>query len=319
MSKILVVFSPKDYDFVNNLSNGLQESGHTIIISDHSGPLKDDYFNNDLKQSEVILALITEKSSDSEYFLSEMNAARSYAEAAKNVLFIPILYGETFSSTAFDSINRRKISFFIESEGDIGKTIRDINSAISVFKGHLAAKEEEQEKIDKEAQTNLSDFVIEAISSQQKSEAIYNKAAKRWYIVGYVSLSVGLLTTVYLASLVITANSTTSDYARTISTSLLNIVAIAILAALSKYAYSLGKSYMSEALKCSDRIHAIQFGKFFLKAYGEKANSSDIKEVFQHWNIDRNSTFSSLDSAQIDPKIVTMVVDIVSAVTGKKG
>lgn len=75
---------------------------------------------------------------------------------------------------------------------------------------------------------------------------------------------------------------------------------------------------MSEALKSSDRIHAIQFGKFFLRAYGSKANSTEIREVFQHWNIDRTSTFSSLDAAQIDPQIVSMVVQIVSAISGKK-
>ena len=100
--------------------------------------------------------------------------------------------------------------------------------------------------------------------------------------------------------------------------SLLNVIAIAILAASARYAYSLGKSYMSESLKSSDRIHAIQFGKFFLRAFGSRATTAEIREVFQHWNIDRTSTFSSLDASQIDPQIVNIVVQLVSAVTGKK-
>lgn len=82
-------------------------------------------------------------------------------------------------------------------------------------------------------------------------------------------------------------------------------------------AFALGKSYISESLKCSDRIHAIAFGKFYLQAYGETATWADLKEVFQHWNIDRTSTFSSLDSAQIDPQILSLLADVVKSALGR--
>ena len=99
--------------------------------------------------------------------------------------------------------------------------------------------------------------------------------------------------------------------------SLKSVIVIGLLAACAKYAFSLGISYVSEALKCSDRIHAIAFGKFYLQAYGEKATWAELKEVFQHWNIDRTSTFSSLDTTQIDPQILSLLGDVVKAALGK--
>lgn len=93
---------------------------------------------------------------------------------------------------------------------------------------------------------------------------------------------------------------------------------IGVMAALARYSYSLAKSYMSESLKSSDRIHAIQFGKFFLRAYGGRLTPAEVKDAFQHWNSDRGSTFSTLDPSHIDPQIYALVAQLVGAVAAKK-
>ena len=82
--------------------------------------------------------------------------------------------------------------------------------------------------------------------------------------------------------------------------------------------FSLGKSYSSESLKSSDRIHAIRFGEFYLRAFGDKTKWEELKEVFQHWNIDRNSSFASLDVSQFDPKILESLTDLIKVVGGSK-
>jgi hypothetical protein len=97
-----------------------------------------------------------------------------------------------------------------------------------------------------------------------------------------------------------------------------NVTVIGFLGACSRYAFSLGKSYISECLKAADRIHAIRFGQFYLQAFGTKANWSELKEVFQYWNIDRSSTFSTLDASQIDPQILSLIGSI-ATVIGTKG
>lgn len=78
------------------------------------------------------------------------------------------------------------------------------------------------------------------------------------------------------------------------------VVGLALFAALSKYAYSLGNSYMREALKNGDRRHAINFGKFYLESYGAAADWGQIKEAFEHWNIEGANGFGKTDETQID-------------------
>ena len=88
-----------------------------------------------------------------------------------------------------------------------------------------------------------------------------------------------------------------------------------------KYSFTLGKSYINEALKNADRIHAISFGKFYLDAYGSTAKWEDLKEAFQYWNINSESSFSKLDTNQYDPKFIELVVElskIISSRTDKK-
>jgi len=92
-----------------------------------------------------------------------------------------------------------------------------------------------------------------------------------------------------------------------------SIVVIGLLGACSKYAFTLGKSFMSESLKSADRMHAISFGKFYLKVYGSDATWPELKEVFQHWNIDRSSSFSSQTTAEFDPKIIESMLELFRA------
>jgi hypothetical protein len=109
-----------------------------------------------------------------------------------------------------------------------------------------------------------------------------------------------------------------SNWSSSFAFAVVEVITIGLLAACAKYAFSLGKAYMSESLKSADRIHAIEFGRFYLQAFGETATGPEVKEAFQHWNIDRNSTFSSLDSAQIDPQIISLVAQVVASITGKR-
>ena len=61
---------------------------------------------------------------------------------------------------------------------------------------------------------------------------------------------------------------------------------------------------MVESIRCSDRIHAISFGKFFLDAYGSEATRQEVIQAFSSWNIDNGSTsFRNQSSEDYDPKI----------------
>lgn len=83
-----------------------------------------------------------------------------------------------------------------------------------------------------------------------------------------------------------------------------NVVILTILAALSRLMFILGKSFMVEAIRNGDRIHAISFGKFFIQAYGKQASRKEIREVLGEWNIDKGSSFHTQDAKEIAPNIL---------------
>jgi hypothetical protein len=90
-----------------------------------------------------------------------------------------------------------------------------------------------------------------------------------------------------------------------------------MLTAVARLAFVLGKSFMVESLRNGDRAHAISFGRFYLQAFGSRADWAEIKEAFQHWNIDSGSSFSSQSPSDVDPIVVQAAVEIVKAVASK--
>ena len=97
-----------------------------------------------------------------------------------------------------------------------------------------------------------------------------------------------------------------------------SFVIIGLLIAASKYSFTLGKSFMHESLRNADRTHAISFGEFYLKAFGDRLGShTEIKEIFQEWNIDKPSAFSNIDTSSYDPKFSDNLVEIIKTLSSK--
>jgi hypothetical protein len=91
-------------------------------------------------------------------------------------------------------------------------------------------------------------------------------------------------------------------------------ILLILLLTSSKYAFTLSKSYMNESLKIADRIHAIKFGKLFIKIFESSINKNDFKEVFQNWNLSKDSSFSSISTDNYDPKFVDSAVKILETI-----
>ena len=66
---------------------------------------------------------------------------------------------------------------------------------------------------------------------------------------------------------------------------------------------------MREALKNGDRRHAINFGKFYLESYGAAADWGQIKDAFEHWNIDGANGFGATDKKQADLPTLEKIVE----------
>ncbi len=238
-----------------------------------------------------------------------MEIARSmgYASATDRFTVIPLLLDKIEPPSLLNA------TVYVRASRNPGEALPAIMKLVAAFEGRMQS--DQARKLSVEA--DLSEFVQEAITQQEKYETANKSAAVRWYVSGVVFLGIGLLVT---AGLVVSTIWSAQDLniVRALATVALDLVSIGILAALAKYAYSLGKSYMTEGLKCSDRIHAIQFGKFYLKVFGARLTPTEVKDAFQHWNIDRSSAFASLDASQIDPQILSLVGQLVTSIRNKK-
>lgn len=316
MASIVISGHEENNEFISKLVSSLSSLNHNVsIMKLREGeylPNNRDYIRQALKQVDAFVVLLSKKSIFSKDVEAEIKIAKSIAGYSDIIKIIPVIIDNTeisFNLSGYDYI-------FLKDKS-IDDLAIEIGDSVDSHKKRLKRMEEEKEKKLTAVKVDLAAFVKEAISNQKEYAADHKKSAQQWYKIGYSSLIAGLFATIISGYVSFASSADTFNYARAISVSFLNIILISILAALARYAYSLGKSYMSESLKASDRIHAIQFGEFFLQAYGTQASSMEVREVFQHWNIDRNSTFSSLDSAQIDPQIAQLIVQIVSAISGK--
>lgn len=89
------------------------------------------------------------------------------------------------------------------------------------------------------------------------------------------------------------------------------LIAITLLGVLARYAFILSNSYVREALKNADRRHAINFGKFYLESYGAAAEWSQVKEAFEHWNINGVNSFSQSVEKNTDATSIEEAVALI--------
>jgi hypothetical protein len=96
-------------------------------------------------------------------------------------------------------------------------------------------------------------------------------------------------------------------------------VIIGLILAAAKYCFVLGRANMSEALKSADRIHAMSYGRFYLRAFRGREAPAAIKDVFQHWNISTPSAFADSSPEQFDPKFLDKALDLAKTLAAKVG
>lgn len=85
----------------------------------------------------------------------------------------------------------------------------------------------------------------------------------------------------------------------------------ALAISASRFLFILGKSFMVEAIRASDRAHAIGLGKLYLQLFKNKFDWNELKDVLQNWNIDKGSAFITQDAKDIEGgKIEEMITKL---------
>lgn len=309
MTTIYISHAFEDREFVDALVPLLEKSGQRLRyfrnFNSDTGMVES--ITEQVDDADVFLVIISSSSIKSANVMMELGRAKVQAEAGEKVV-MPLL----IEDIAVPGLFRKwgVVFAYKKSKEEVaGLVISNISSFEEARRSRRA-----QAKVVEE---DLSKFVDATIETQRKSEVLHRHTAYGWYGAGALALGVGVIWTANLLSYAVKPDFA-PDLSKMISMGLANIVAIGFLGALGKYGFSLGKSYMGESLKSSDRIHAIQFGQFYLRAFGSRLTPAEVRDAFQHWNIDRDTSFTALTSAEIDPQVLAVVSQIVTGLAVKK-
>lgn len=314
MARIYVSYNHSDAEVASQISMGLKALGHQITLDVESLAPGQDWrraLMKGLKASEVFVTLITENSLGSQYVMHEIGAARAFSQTSNEMLVIPVILGHVDIPAIL-----RDIHVIQSPDRDVNEICQQIDRGITAFAGRRAAHEKLEGEVKDRIEANAPQFIDEAIQSLSAVERRCRFTGNVWYAFGFAALVLGVCFGFYSVS---QASATPSDsWIHFAYIALKTVIIIGLLGACAKYSFTLGKSYTSESLKSADRLHAISFGRFFLRVYGTKASWPELKEAFQHWNIDRRSSFVDLDANQFDPKLIESAVELVRIIAGKQ-
>ncbi|MEJ2763641.1 hypothetical protein VV869_06625 [Photobacterium sp. MCCC 1A19761] len=234
---------------------------------------------------------------------------------------------------------RERERFYEEREQEIISRRKQSEALISAQKVELNSKqleirdrekqleaayiELEQEKAKyteesrKQIESKSQNYVNTALTGLESKENNFHWLSKMWSGVGALSIVCGVIfmiaSTFYGAEIFHNSQGFTWTYFLYIT--FRGLVVVAMFVALARYAFIFSNSYMHESLKNSERRHAINFGKFYLEAYGANASWDQVKDAFQHWNISSDSAFTKKNTTEFDPKIMENVVELSKAMS----
>lgn len=318
--------SETDYYLLNSLRKALAEKGYEIISDDFESSIlsnnekSDNFINEILFNSDVIISLITESIIESKSGYNELIRLRNYTSNVDNKLFIPILSSRVSLNhlpESFMSFNSIRLEN--DSQIELERIATRIDEYINIYLGKRLAKEEKSKEIKENIETSAPTYITETIKELEKREKYQRSVSILWYIMGFISIIVGVAVAVWLTTSGIVINNDKENWSLTIFYGIKSVFIIILLITASKYCFNLAKSYMSESLKIADRIHAISFGKFYLQIFKNNLNPNDIKEIFRDWNINnQENNFSKQNSDDYDPKLLDKAIEIVNKVKGKE-
>lgn len=294
----------------------LQSQGHSLYARTYRRELDsrldlDGNIVDILRQSDVFLSVYSEADLQSKFAKYELSFVSTYAQERGTPLIIPICLGN------FDIPNDLiQYHWLRDSEIDPKKTAISITHIINNYFSRKQAKQDKRREVLKQMEKSASNFVSVALEDLRKREKGYKFYANFWYGVSFVVL---LLTVLFGILRIYHTDYSHITGLAMLQTCISSVIVLALMIAVAKYSFTLGKSYMVESLRNADRCHAISFGEFYLKAFGESSSNAEIMEAFKEWNIDKGSCFINQKSEDFDPKLIQVFTAMAKVLSDKKG
>ena len=312
MAKLFISYAGQDSEFAEALKRGLSELGHTPWWFDEGvspGQKWQEVIFDQLRTVDALVILVSRASLQSKWVSHELGAALAYSEEKGTPIIIPVMLDNAELEPPLSRY------FGIRAENrDADDVALKIALALEQQLGRLRAKEEEREEVQKKVEVSAADFIQKSLTELHEREISYRRLAYFWYGAAYITLVGSVAYGVWRALVQAPA---AKEWQALVELVISGIIVIALLIALAKYAFTLGKSFMVEALRNADRRHAISFGEFYLRAFGGSAEWKDVKDAFQNWNIDKGSYFIGQNQSDFDPQILALAIEIAKSLSAK--
>src|ERR1051325_7075718 len=311
MAKVFISHSRHDADIAASLRSMLINFGHEALLNEDwpAGAAITDSILDGLKNADVFIVLLAEASIGSPWIQSEIGAAMATASVRDTLLVIPVLLDPAIRVPPLLA----SLQYIVANRNDMTAVGPRLAHAIQSFAAKKAAKAQIKVELERRIEQKSPVYVDAAIKQLRECERRDRYHANGWYIVGFISLLAGVAVGAVALAKLADLHTSQADWKTLVLAALKTVVLVGFLGACAKYAFILGAAFASEARKAGDRGHAISFGRFYLDVFGANLSWTELKEVFQHWNIDRETSFNKLDGSKIDPKVLESIVDLIKA------
>lgn len=308
--KIFISYAHQDKDKAFYLKERLEKNGYEVL-GDFNLKIGENFksvLDAELLKADAVVMLITKYYTESKFASKEAATAYAYSEAGKEIKLLPIVFDEGQLPSFLDSI------IYLPVRND---DFEDVS--IKLFASlNLLREDKESLKRTTEEETatfkvSMSAFIKGTLDRLEKNERRNRIMAYICYIASCICLAFSVLFSLHRTNIVFQIKEWQMVVSKTIS----GVLTLVLILALGRLLFILGKSFMVEAIRNSDRIHAISFGEFYLNAYGKVATRDEVREVFGKWNIDNGSSFISQSPKDYDPQILENLVLAVEALKDK--
>ncbi|WP_152031513.1 hypothetical protein [Pseudomonas putida] len=180
-------------------------------------------------------------------------------------------------------------------------------------------QEEHQKQVQERIEVKVPAFVKSALEALEDKEESFATKARIWNWQGHVAVILAIIAAIvgfwYGADVFKDASKENINWFFFCFVLLKGLVIISLFAAWAKHSYTVASAYVHESLKRSDRMHAINFGKLYLEVYGNDVSQMDMKAVFENWNLDSDSAFTRVKTADLQPKVLEQLTKFVDSVS----
>lgn len=315
MANIFFSYSSKDKELADEIARKLTDPNIKIFMDQFNLQAGDNWkivLSDHLKNADILISILTENSIKSTWVSSEMSAAFGYFRESGKPKILPIYFDNV---PLPEEINH--IQVLSASRDKIDLLVSKLRESVFRIIGELQASAEQKQQTIEKVERSSERYIQTSLQELRKREKSYKRLSYFCYIVSYVSLLFCVLLALWKGSNVLNMN-ISSGIMIQLQFALISILIFSLIIALSRLTFILGKSFMVESLRNADRIHAISFGEFYLKAYGDKVEWKEIKDAFQHWNIDKGSAFITQSSNEIDPELLKHLIEFTKVITNNR-